>query len=270
MEVAGAALSPKRRRLFYQAPYNWDAFFGFIGPRAIRGVEHVDGRLYCRAEISVSVCPDRQCVVASGASTAAVQRFFDLRAKSADIDRHLAKSRLLARIVKRQPGVRVPGCWDPFELAVRAMLGQQVTVKGATTLIGRLVERFGPPKAETLSEANLTVIGIPRARAESITGFARAVVDGRIPLNSTVKSEEMIGRMCELPGIGPWTANYIAMRALRDPDAFPASDLGLLKASGITTPRRLSDAAEAWRPWRAYAVMHLWESLRRKEKDRAA
>jgi 3-methyladenine DNA glycosylase/8-oxoguanine DNA glycosylase len=158
----------------------------------------------------------------------------------------------------------VPGCWDGFELAVRAMLGQQVTVKGATTLAGRLVERFGLTQAEILADANLTVIGIPKARAESICGFARAVADGQIRFDGSVSSQEMIGRMCELRGIGPWTANYIAMRAWGDPDAFPASDLGLLKAAGLSSERKLAEIAEAWRPWRSYAAMYLWESLHQK------
>jgi 3-methyladenine DNA glycosylase/8-oxoguanine DNA glycosylase len=194
-----------------------------------------------------------------------IRSTFDLRANTFEIAAHLGKSSPLKTVVKRHPGLRVPGCWDGFELAVRAMLGQQVTVKGATTLAGRLVERFGPPKAEILAEANLTVIGIPKARAESIRGFARAVADGRIRFDGAVSSDEMIGRMCELRGIGPWTANYIAMRALGDPDAFPASDLGLLKAAGLSSQHRLAEIAEAWRPWRSYAAMYLWETLREKE-----
>jgi 3-methyladenine DNA glycosylase/8-oxoguanine DNA glycosylase len=194
-----------------------------------------------------------------------VRSLFDLRANTYEIAAHLVKSLALKKTVKRHPGLRVPGCWDGFELAVRAMLGQQVTVKGATTLAGRLVQRFGPPRAEVLAEANLAAIGLPKARAESIRGFARAVSDGRIRFDGAVSSEEMIGRMCELSGIGPWTANYIAMRALDDPDAFPASDLGLLKAAGLSSSRRLAEMAEAWRPWRSYAAMYLWESLREKE-----
>jgi 3-methyladenine DNA glycosylase/8-oxoguanine DNA glycosylase len=141
------------------------------------------------------------------------------------------------------------------------MLGQQVTVKGASTLAGRLVERFGAPDAAILADADLAVIGLPKARAETMRGFARAVCDRRIRFDGAVPSQEMIGRMCELPGIGPWTANYIAMRALGDPDAFPASDLGLLKAARITSPRKLEKLAERWRPWRSYAAMYLWESL---------
>ncbi|HYL34869.1 MAG TPA: 3-methyladenine DNA glycosylase 2, partial [Bryobacteraceae bacterium] len=164
------------------------------------------------------------------------------------------------------PGLRLPGCWDAFELAVRAILGQQVTVKGATTLTGRLVERFGAPRADVLADADLAGIGLPKARAESIRAFARAVSDGQIRFDASVAAPEFVARLCELPGIGAWTANYIAMRALGDPDAFPASDLGLLKAAGASSPRRLEQIAEAWRPWRSYAALYLWESLRGKER----
>jgi AraC family transcriptional regulator of adaptative response / DNA-3-methyladenine glycosylase II len=257
-------------KLHYRPPYDWTAFLGFIGPRAIPGLEQVDASSYRRAGVEITQCAAKNCLVAritpnnvkSLRSTAEqIRSLFDLRANTFEIAAHLGKSSPLKTVVKRHPGLRVPGCWDGFELAVRAMLGQQVTVKGATTLAGRLVERFGPPKPEILANENLTVIGIPKARAESIRGFARAVADGCIRFDGSVTSEEMIGRMCELRGIGPWTANYIAMRALGDPDAFPASDLGLLKAAGLSSEKRLAEIAEAWRPWRSYAAMYLWESL---------
>jgi AraC family transcriptional regulator of adaptative response / DNA-3-methyladenine glycosylase II len=257
-------------KLHYRPPYDWTAFLGFIGPRAIPGLEQVDASSYRRAGVEITQCAAKNCLVAritpnnvkSLRSTAEqIRSLFDLRANTFEIAAHLGKSSPLKTVVKRHPGLRVPGCWDGFELAVRAMLGQQVTVKGATTLAGRLVERFGPPKPEILANENLTVIGIPKARAESIRGFARAVADRCIRFDGSVTSEEMIGRMCELRGIGPWTANYIAMRALGDPDAFPASDLGLLKAAGLSSEKRLAEIAEAWRPWRSYAAMYLWESL---------
>jgi AraC family transcriptional regulator of adaptative response / DNA-3-methyladenine glycosylase II len=257
-------------KLHYRPPYDWTAFLGFIGPRSIPGLEQVDANSYRRSGVEISQCPGKNSLVArirpdnvkSLRSTAdQVRSLFDLRANTYEIAAHLRKSSPLKTVVKRHPGLRVPGCWDGFELAVRAMLGQQVTVKGATTLAGRLVELFGPPDAARLAEANLTVIGIPKARAESIRVFARAVADGRIRFDGALSSEEMIGRMCELRGIGPWTANYIAMRALGDPDAFPASDLGLLKAAGLSSEKRLAEIAEAWRPWRSYAAMYLWESL---------
>lgn len=268
------AESPIELKLHYRPPYLFSAFLGFVGPRAIPGLEQVDRTSYRRAGVVVTQCSGNNHLVASvtpdsvknlRAIAQQVRCFFDLRANTHEIATHLVKSPLLKSAVQRNPGLRVPGCWDGFELAVRAMLGQQVTVKGATTLAGRLVERFGPPRAEILAEANLAVIGLPKARAETIRGFARAVADGRIRFDAAISSTEMMGRMCELPGIGPWTANYIAMRALADPDAFPAADLGLLKAAGLTSERRLSERAEAWRPWRSYAAMYLWQSLGKKE-----
>ncbi len=260
-------------RLHYRPPYDWTAFLEFVRPRAIPGLEEVGPDSYRRTGIHVRHVGDGNSVIAriEPESPRSLRRiadqarsFFDLRANSQEIESQLANSRMLKPMVKRRPGLRVPGCWDGFELAVRAMLGQQVTVKGATTLSGRLVARFGPPRAEILADSDLAAIGLPKARAESMRGFARAVCDGRIGFDGDASSEEMIGRMCELPGIGPWTANYIAMRALGDPDAFPASDLGLLKASGASSARRMEEIAEAWRPWRSYAAMYLWESLRER------
>lgn len=258
-------------KLHYRPPFDWSGFLGFVGPRAIPGLEEVSDDGYRRNGVQITHDPANHRLNAHIEPENAkslrrisdqIRAFFDLRANTTEITAHLGKSEPLKRIVKRHPGLRVPGCWDGFELAVRAMLGQQVTVKGASTLAGRLVERFGPPRAEVIAEANLAAIGLPKARAESIRGFARAVCDGSVHFDASASSQEMIGRMCELPGIGPWTANYIAMRALGDPDAFPAQDLGLMKATRVSSPRRLGEIAEAWRPWRSYAAMHLWESLR--------
>jgi AraC family transcriptional regulator of adaptative response / DNA-3-methyladenine glycosylase II len=165
----------------------------------------------------------------------------------------------------------VPGCWDGFELAVRAILGQQVSVKGASTLAGRLVQTFGAPllsvaplthlfpSAEVLAEADVAVIGLPRKRAESIRALARAVIDGRVVFSSVKNVDALQARLCELPGIGDWTAQYIAMRALGEPDAFPASDLGLLRSLSLDDECEVARRAEAWRPWRAYAAMYLWQ-----------
>ena len=168
------------------------------------------------------------------------------------------------------PGLRVPGCWDGFELATRAILGQQVTVKGATTLAGRLVRAFGRtasasaglthifPRPETLADTRLNSIGLPAARAETIRALARAVCDRQIGFEGIVDCDAFLSRLCELPGIGQWTAQYVAMRALGEPDAFPVGDIGLLRALELKTARQLQARAEPWRPWRAYAAMYLW------------
>jgi AraC family transcriptional regulator of adaptative response / DNA-3-methyladenine glycosylase II len=164
----------------------------------------------------------------------------------------------------------VPGCWDGFELATRAILGQQITVKGATTLAGRIARTFGQPFAiasglthlfpppAALVDANLASIGLPKVRAETIRALAHAVCDGRIRFEGIVDCDAFLASLCEIPGIGKWTAQYVAMRALREPDAFPSGDLGLLRTLGLGTSGELERRAEAWRPWRAYAAMYLW------------
>ena len=261
-------------KLHYRPPYNWDAFVRFVQPRALAGLEKLDASGYRREGVDVRPNLEQHCLIAridSGDSNKLraiadrIRFLFDLRANTPEIAAHLKKFPLLRGIVAKQPGLRVPGCWDPFELAVRAILGQQVSVKGASTLAARAVTQFGRPDPKIYADADIASIGLPKARAESIRAFARAFVDGALRFEEAVPSSELIGRMCELPGIGPWTANYIAMRALGDPDAFPAADLGLLKASGAASVKRLEEMAEAWRPWRAYAAMYLWESLRKKD-----
>jgi AraC family transcriptional regulator of adaptative response / DNA-3-methyladenine glycosylase II len=173
----------------------------------------------------------------------------------------------------------VPGAWDAFELAVRAVLGQQVSVRAATTFAGRIVAAHGRalpagawsdgggpsmifPTAEVLAEADLTRVGLTRSRATTLNALARAVAARPALLEAGAPLEDTLAELCALPGIGPWTAQYIAMRALREPDAFPASDLGLLRAmetkAGRPTPAALAARAEAWRPWRAYAALRLW------------
>jgi AraC family transcriptional regulator of adaptative response / DNA-3-methyladenine glycosylase II len=260
-------------KLNYRPPYDWNAFLHFVRGRAITGLEVVSDDCYRRDGISVRHNSRENCLIAIIESAdmsrlrPAVERirfFFDLRANSSEIVDHLRKSPELKDVVAQSGGLRLPGCWDPFELAVRAILGQQVTVRGASTLAARLVEQFGPPSAEKFADADLARIGLPKARAESLRSVARAVCDGSLCLDGSVAASEVIERLCTLPGIGPWTANYISMRALGDPDAFPSSDLGLLKAAGVSSPRRLEAMAEAWRPWRSYAALYLWESLPKK------
>lgn len=180
-----------------------------------------------------------------------VRNIFDLRADPADVDRFLSKDARLKPIVRNHAGIRVPGCWDGFEIAVRAILGQQVSVKGATTMAGRLVAEFGHenfPTAEALAAADLARIGLTKARAHSIRELAAAVSQGEVSFDASRGLEKFEEAMIRLPGVGPWTAQYIAMR-IGEPDAFPAGDLYL---------KSFAKRAEAWRPWRAYAAMYIW------------
>jgi AraC family transcriptional regulator of adaptative response / DNA-3-methyladenine glycosylase II len=188
--------------------------------------------------------------------------------------------------VQRLPGLRVPGSWDGFEIAVRAVLGQQVTVRGATTLAGRLARTYGRPleapalgraagldllfpEPEVLSRADLTAIGLTSARSRAIRGLSRAVADGDLVLDGSADPVATLARLYALPGLGPWTAQYVALRALGEPDAFPAGDLGLRKAvangaAELPSAGQLERQAESWRPWRAYAAMYLWCTPRRR------
>ena len=200
-----------------------------------------------------------------------VRRLFDLRADPAEIAARLAQDPALAPRVARRPGLRLPGAWDGFELAVRAILGQQVSVKGATTLAGRLVLAFGAPidaarglthvfpRAETLAGVDCAAVGLPAARAEAIRRLAVAVARCELVFGAVADPNRFVEDFMKLPGIGEWTAQYVAMRALGEPDAFPSADLGLLRGAGVAKPKELEARAEAWRPWRAYAAMHLWQ-----------
>jgi AraC family transcriptional regulator of adaptative response / DNA-3-methyladenine glycosylase II len=281
--------------LSYRPPFDWPAMLSFLAARAIPGVECVSADAYHRTVgigehrgwLSVSAVDNRNLLAVELATALApalpmilarLRNLFDLDARPDIIAAHLAGDSLLAPLVKRQPGLRVPGAFDSFELATRALLGQQVSVRAASTLAGRFAERFGEaietplaclnrlaPTAESLSAARrdtLASLGVPKARAESLRNLARVVARREIELDAGVDPIAIVDRLQELPGIGPWTADYIAMRAFRWPDAFPTGDLGLVKASRLGSARALGKVAERWRPWRAYAAMHLWESLR--------
>jgi len=196
---------------------------------------------------------------------------FDCGADPTEIGAALSRDPMLKPLVKRRQGQRLPSAWDPFEMAVRAILGQQISVAGATTIAGRLVERCGTPLKKpagglthifpdpgTLAAADLAAIGLTNKRVETVRGFAEAVATGALDLEAPRGVDDFVARFVALPGIGPWTAHYVAMRALGEPDAFPSSDLGLKHASGGVD---LDDRSERWRPWRSYAALHLWASL---------
>jgi AraC family transcriptional regulator of adaptative response / DNA-3-methyladenine glycosylase II len=283
-----------RLTLAYRPPFDWEAMLRFLAARAIPGIECVSSEAYSRTVrvgehrgwLSVAPLANRHALVVDLATALApalpsilarLRSLFDLDARPDVIAGHLAHDPLLADSLERHRGLRVPGAFDSFELGLRALLGQQVSVRGASTLAGRFAHRFGDvietplarlnrvtPTAESLAAARTTTLaglGLPKARAESLRNLARAVVRREIDLEAGVDPPAVVADLVKLPGIGPWTAEYIAMRALRWPDAFPAGDLGLLKASRLKSARALEHAAEPWRPWRAYAAMHLWEGL---------
>jgi AraC family transcriptional regulator of adaptative response / DNA-3-methyladenine glycosylase II len=281
-------------RLAYRPPLDWRGLLEFFRRRAIRGVEVVEGETYRRTiewegeagTLEVSPVPRRRKlelrVIAGSAGRLAdvvprVRRLFDLDSDPLDIDAVLGRDPLLRKLVRSRPGLRVPGAWDAFETAVRAILGQQVTVRAATTLCGRLVRRFGRPiddpgrglthvfpRPQALAQAKLEGIGLTRARADTLSRLARSVASGELRLDSTRGLEDAVSRLAAIPGIGEWTAQYIAMRAFGEPDAFPVGDLGLRRAladgGSLPTTAELARRAEAWRPWRAYAAIHLWTS----------
>jgi 3-methyladenine DNA glycosylase/8-oxoguanine DNA glycosylase len=259
----------------------------FLAPRATPGVEAVESGSYRRSislngshgwlEVSPDGGNDGLAVRVQFGDPRAlfsiierIRAMFDLNADWAAIAQGLAPDPVLAARMEASPGMRVPGCWNGFELTVRAILGQQITVKGATALAGRLAQRFGQPfscpgglthlfpSPQALADADVAGLGMPKARAETIRALARAVAEGRIGFEGVVDSQDLLTRMCEIPGIGRWTAQYVAMRALGEPDAFPSGDLGLLHALALKSPSELERRAEAWRPWRAYASMYLW------------
>ncbi len=274
-------------RLRFRPPYQWESMLAFLAARAIPGVEAVEMGRYRRSiswnssdgyfEVSLDQKHEALSVHIRFEDSRAlfsiierIRRMFDLNADWQAIAARLQTDPALARGIERVPGLRVPGCWNGFELATRAILGQQITVKGATALAGRIVSTFGRPFSsigglthlfpapDVLANARLTSVGLTNARAESIRALARAVCDGRINFEGVAESDTFLTRLCEIPGIGPWTAQYVAMRALGEPDAFPAGDLGLLRALELESPRDLEPRAEAWRPWRAYAALYLW------------
>jgi len=292
----GADRTAVTLRLPYLPPYDWDTMTRFLAARAIPGVESVTAGVYRRTiacgrghgVVTVRPAPGRSHLVATihvtevahlASVVTRLRRLFDLDADVQTIGEHLASDPRLAPLVAAHPGLRVPGAWDAFELAVRAILGQQVSVAAATTLAGRLVAAHGVPLATpvadgalcfvfpepaALAAADLTPIGLTRARARALSTFAAAVVREPDLLSTASSLDAAVTRLSALDGVGDWTAHYIAMRALREPDAFPASDLGLRRAlataAGRPSPRALVAAAERWRPWRAYAVLHLWLS----------
>ncbi len=272
--------------LAYRPPYDWDGLLRFLALRAVRGLEQVEEGRYTRTVdvagdagwIDVTHDPARRAVrlAVHGASPKSlytivtrVRRMFDLDADPDAIGAHLGRDALLRVAVTRTPGRRVPGSWDGFELAVRAVLGQQCSVAAARTLVSRVVDAHGAPSngpeglgrvfptAPALADAPIERLGILPRRAAAVRALARAVADNPMLLSPDGDHSDVRAALVAIPGIGPWTAEYVAMRSLGDPDAFPAGDLALARAAGLDA-RALASRAETWRPWRAYAALHLW------------
>jgi AraC family transcriptional regulator of adaptative response / DNA-3-methyladenine glycosylase II len=280
-------------KLAYRPPLSWPALAGFLSSRGAPNTERVEEGRYLRALkigkhggwIAAAPDPDRNLIrVDMGATLlpvlpqvlAGVRRLFDLDANPAVIGEHLVRDRRLAVFARHNPGIRIPGSFDGFDLALRAVLGQQITVKAATTLYGRFVQKFGAavktpyagldraaPRAEAVADATpaqLIALGLTRQRAETVKLLATAIADGELDLVRGTDHEQARAALGEIRGIGPWTIEYIAMRVLGDPDAFPSSDLGLLRALELRRAKELEALAESWRPWRAYAAIHLWSA----------
>jgi AraC family transcriptional regulator, regulatory protein of adaptative response / DNA-3-methyladenine glycosylase II len=294
-DLRGTAKAPAglHCQLEFRPPFAWKSLLEFLRLRAIPGIEMADATHYRRTvsieqhdgwiavsrgkkpnALNVEISPSLAPVI--GAVIARVKRLFDLGAVPDAVSALLSRDPLLANTVRRIPGLRVAGAFDGFELAVRAILGQQVSVKGATTMAGRWAQRFGTPIATPYVELNrltptvqrivaatvdeIAALGIIGARARCLTLLAAAVRERKIALTFAPNVEAQIDALMSLPGIGPWTAQYIAMRALHWPDAFPSGDLMLLRAANATETK-LQQLAEGWRPWRAYATHYLWHSL---------
>ncbi|WP_158884051.1 DNA-3-methyladenine glycosylase 2 [Rhodanobacter sp. L36] len=283
-------------RLGYRPPYDFEAILAFLRGRSLPGVEWVDEQSYMRVcgpadapgWLRLSAWPNGEHALKLELHSpqpaqllpivTRLRRMFDLDADPQVITATLGIGGVLKPMLRKRPGLRLPGGWDGFEVAVRAVLGQQVSVAAARTLATRIVHRYGKPLAVPMApgldrlfptpaqlvDADLREIGVTTARAATIRGIASALLDGRVDFRAEQSLEEFVERWVALPGIGEWTAHYMAMRALSHPDAFPAADLILRRVAAGNAPelstRALKELAEAWRPWRAYAVMHLWRA----------
>lgn len=284
----------------YRPPYAWDQLLAFLAARAIPGVESVTGNVYRRTAaiakgetvysgwVAVTDMPRKNSLAVTLAPSllpvlpqllTKIRCLFDTNCNPAEIYAKLSVMNTLAPDLC-VPGIRLPGCFDPFELSVRAILGQQVTVKAAATLAGRLAAAFGArlstpfeelsfvfPGAEQIYaltspiENHLGPLGITKARARSILALAEALLTGAITLNHSTDPAKAMEKLLQLPGFGPWTVQYIGMRALGWPDAFPHTDLGIKKALPDLTPKEILTLSQAWSPWRSYAAITLWNSL---------
>ncbi|WP_395747816.1 AlkA N-terminal domain-containing protein [Prosthecobacter sp.] len=281
-------------QLGYRPPYDWEAMLQFLAGRAIREVEFVSDGTYSRTVrlgdhtgwIKVSNAPAKNALQVEFTHSLApvlpallgrLRNVFDLSARPDVIAAHLMQDPRLRPAVLQKPGLRVPGAFDGFEMAVRAILGQQITVQAATKIACRYAEAFGEkietpfpelsrlsPLATRVTRATvegIASLGIIRTRAACILAMAEAIRSGTLQLEPGADPEATIAQLVTFPGIGPWTAHYIAMRALRWPDAFPKEDIAVRNKLGGVTAKQAEEMSQAWRPWRSYAVLHVWNSL---------
>jgi AraC family transcriptional regulator of adaptative response / DNA-3-methyladenine glycosylase II len=283
-------------RLRYRPPYDWESMLAFLHRRAVPGVEVVEGQRYFRTvevedslgSVGITHLAEKQSlevkirfpdVRSLPSLVTRVRRQFDLGADIETIEQHLSGDPGLAPLVAQRPGLRAPGGWDEFEIAVRAVLGQQITVAAARRLAGQLAALHGRavpksfcihpdlshafPTAKRLAAVPSLGLGMPQARAAALKAVGAAALADPDLFRPFAKIEETVARLRTIHGIGEWTAQYIALRAIREMDAFPATDIGLLRGvasinGGKTSAAELLDRAESWRPWRAYAAQHLW------------
>jgi len=287
--LARQTVQPEDQYLFrlpYRPPYDWQSLLTFLAEKATPGVEVIIDGIY-RRSISIQKSPGYFEVSNDRAQdsllvrvqvpdprslffiTERVRAMFDLNADCADIVKNLGSEPTLRRLAEAAPGLRVPGGWDPFELTVCAVLGQEVTAAGATALISRMVRVFGQPfigapalthlfpTAEALADADLAGLGLPASKAETIRALARAICNGQILFEGILDLDDFLARLTSVNGIGKSSVQYVAMRALNEPDAFPSGDPGLQRGLGVKDSRELERRANAWKPWRAYAAMYL-------------
>lgn len=282
-------------QLPYSPPYDWAGTLEFLKGRSIQDIEIVTTDFYARTvgigrhtgEIKVTHLPSHHSLQVEFSDSLEkvlpelkrrVTNLFDLEAEPEKINAHLGNHGILASSIIRNPGLRVPGAFDGFEMAVRSILGQQITVKAATTLSSRFVLAFGKKirsplspglcriapqagKIASLNQGDIAQLGIISARARSIIHVAQAFSTGQVKLEPGMDPEETIARLVKLPGIGPWTAHYLVMRGLNYRDAFPKEDIALQKAMGRITAKEADQLSQPWRPYRSYAVLHLWLTL---------
>ncbi len=252
-------MPPDRIAISVNQPFPWQQTLAYLHWRGTPGLDIIEEDGYTRltpsGPVSVQYDPGQGCLLCEPHAASRVSVIFDTGCDIAAVNRALAACPIVGPRLQKVPGLRIPGCWEPFELCLRVILGQQVSVKAAATFMRRLAEVSPNFLAEEIAQSDLSSVRIPQRRIQTLRSVAQAVADESLNLQSWKEAAIVLKK---IPGIGPWTIDYLAIRLGRDPDAFPESDLGLLRAAGLTDPRLLLRRAEQWRPYRAYAAMYLW------------